>query len=210
MSILDQEFIGSILAGITASIAAASLYGALKAGVLRKIRLGSFEIEGNNSDVIELKRAFAEAAGSETKEVPFEIEQLANYYSQILAQSKISFWFSLIFASLGFAVIVVAAFLFQGVETGSTVAQFTAGVIMDAVAGLFFVQSRNAQKSMGDFFDKLRNDRAQAESRAICETIESPEAKDALRVHLALYYAGVGGHESIADGITENVFKKSV
>jgi len=207
---LNQEVIGSILAGVTASIAAASLYGALKAGVLKKIRLGGFEIEANSTEVLELKRAFTEAAKSGTKDVPFEIEQLANYYSQILAQSKISFWFSLIFASLGFAVIVVAAFLFQGADTGSTVAQFTAGVIMDAVAGLFFVQSRNAQKSMGDFFDKLRNDRAHAESRAICETIESPEAKDALRVHLALYYAGVGGHESIADRITKNVFQKSV
>lgn len=210
MSILNQETIGFILAGITASIAGASLYGALKAGVLKRIRLGGFEIEAKGSEVLELERAFAKAAGSGTKDIPFEIEQLANYYSQILTQSKISFWFSLIFASLGFAVIVVAAFLFQGAEIGSTAAQFAAGVIMDAVAGLFFVQSRNAQKSMGEFFDKLRNDRRQAESRALCEAIESPEARDALRVHLALHYAGVSAHESIADGITQNVFKESV
>jgi len=210
MSMINQEAIGSILAGITVSLAAASLYGALQAGVLKKIRFGAFELEGNSTEILQLKHSIAEASGKVTKDVPFEIEQLANYYSQILNQSKISFWFSLIFASLGFAVIVVAAFLFQGAETGSTIAQFTAGVIMDAVAGLFFVQSRNAQKSMSEFFDKLRNDRSQAESRALCETIESPEAKDALRVHLALYYAGVNGHENIADNITKTVFNKSI
>jgi hypothetical protein len=79
---------------------------------------------------------------------------------------------------------------------------------MDAVAGLFFVQSKNAQKSMGEFFDKLRKDRAQVESRALCEALTTPEAKDSLRVHLALFYAGVEGHESIAKSISETSLKR--
>ena len=158
--------------------------------------------------------AFREALERSSREpereaLPFEVEQLANYYAQILSQSKVAFWFSLIFASLGFLVIVVAAFLYSKTDSGSAIAQFVAGIIMDAVAGLFFVQSKNAQKPMGEFFDKLRKDRAQVESRALCEAVTTPEAKDALRVHLALFYAGVETHESVAKSIAEASLRRA-
>jgi len=205
-----QGLIAAVAAGLSASVAAVALAGAFRAGVLRRVRLGAFEIESNDAEAQQIRESLTKASESSGRDIPFEIEQLANYYSQILAQSKVSFWFSLIFASLGFAVIVAAAFFFQGGSTGATAVQFTAGVIMDAVAGLFFVQSRNAQKSMAEFFDKLRNDRAQVESRNLCEAIESTSARDALRVHLALYYAGVEEHDGIAKNITGTTLEQSV
>lgn len=198
-----QELIGAITASVAVAIAIASIAGAFKSGVFKKIRLGSLEFEASDKDYVIFKEGLALQEEKNEKEIPFEIEQLANYYSQILSQSKISFWFSLIFASLGFATIVVAAFLYTDSNGAATIAQFIAGLIMDAVAGLFFVQSRNAQKSMGEFFDKLRSDRLHMESRSLSESIESSEARDALRLHLALHYAGVGESDSIAKHITE-------
>lgn len=199
-----QELLGTFAASIAIAIAFASIAGAFKSGVFKKIRLGSLEFEASDKDYVIFKEGLTHREDKSEKEVPFEIEQLANYYSQILSQSKISFWFSLIFASLGFATIVVAAFLYTDSNGTATIAQFIAGLVMDAVAGLFFVQSRNAQKSMGEFFDKLRSDRLHMESRSLSESISSSEARDALRLHLALHYAGVGESEGIAKHITEN------
>lgn len=70
-----------------------------------------------------------------------------------------------------------AVFMYSSETVGTTVAQFSAGTIMDAVAALFFVQSRNAQKSMGEFFDKLRRDRNHFESRKLCESIDDAGAR---------------------------------
>lgn len=191
-----------ISVGVAVSALAATIAGALKAGVVKKIRLGSLELEAPSDEARKLREEL-KASIEKGKDIPFEIEQLANYYTQILAQSKISFWFSLIFASLGFVIIVVAAFLYTDGSGTATAAQFVAGIIMDAVAGLFFVQSRNAQKSMADFFDKLRSDRMQMESRNLSESIANEQAKDALKVHLSLYYAGIKEFESVAKGISD-------
>ena len=202
-----KEIMATIGASISVAVAIVSIAGAFKAGVLRKVKIGSIEFEASDDDSKQLKEALAKNATPESKDRPFEIEQLANYYSQILSQSKISFWFSLIFASLGFATIVVSAFLYSNLNGTATAVQFIAGIIMDAVAGLFFVQSRNAQKSMGEFFDKLRSDRLHAESKLISQEISSTEAQDALKLHLSLHYAGVPNSDSVAKHITEQCLK---
>ena len=203
LGIDPKELIAIIGATVSVAVAFTAMGGAFRAGVLKKVKFGGFEIEAPTEESVRFREALQKSSEAPEKDVPFEIEQLANYYSQILSQSKISFWFSLIFASLGFATIVVAAFLYTDANGTATVAQFTAGLIMDAVAGLFFVQSRNAQKSMGEFFDKLRNDRMHAESKLIGQDIDSAHAKDALRLHLSLHYAGVPNSEEVAKHITE-------
>ncbi len=223
----SQDFakVVSVLAATVGVVAAlASLLGAMRAGVLRKIRLGSIdiEIEANSQEAIEFRKAYKESLQEVTKEqvtsdanqggmdsgIPFEVTQLSNYYAQILSQSKVSFWFSLVFASIGFSVIISSAFLYSEGGLQATIVQFFSGVVVDAVAALFFVQSKNAQKSMGDFFDKLRRDRLHAESRKICEQIESSEAKDALRVHLSLHYAEVQNSQEISKAIADTCFRK--
>lgn len=75
------------------------------------------------------------------------------YYGEVLAQSKISFWFSLIFAVIGFLVIIFAAFSGSAESASASYIQIVSGVIIDAVAALFFVQSKRSQKSMAEFFD---------------------------------------------------------
>ena len=76
---------------------------------------------------------------------------------------------------------------------------------MEAVSSLFFVQSKNSQKSMGEFFDKLRSDRLHLESRKMCDDIKSVQVQDALKLHLSLHYADVENSEGIAKHISETV-----
>ena len=183
------------------------IFAAIRSGVLKSIRLGSFEIQATEQDV-EHAREIIRAVNTRASEpVPFETEQLANYYAQVLGQSKISFWFSLIFASIGFLFIVLAAFVHVDTNAGSTLARFIAGGLVDAVSALFFVQSKRAQNSMAKFFDKLRRDRNHAEARALCEGLDTAAARDALRVRLALHYAEVNAPESIAESIMKTCLR---
>jgi hypothetical protein len=186
-----SNVVSIFVTGFAVIFAIVAIIGAMRAGVLTRLRVGNLVDIQATPQEREAAKALVEAAKASHAEVPFETEQLALYYGQILAQSKVSFWFSLIFASLGFVVIIIAVFLYTGASAGATAAQFAAGVIMDAVATLFFIQSRNAQKSMGEFFDKLRRDRQQLESRKLCENIENGIARDALRIELSLHYAEV-------------------
>ena len=196
-----KEIASAIVTAATVLTAVAVVFVAFRSGILRRLRVGSFEIVASPRER-EQTRALIESISHPDREpVPFETEQLAQYYSQVLAQSKTSFWFSLIFASLGFAVIVIAGFLYSTTSQGATVAQFFAGVIMDTVAALFFVQSKNAQASMGEFFDKLRRDRQALEARKLCESLEDAVARDTLRIELALSYAAIPESSKVAKSI---------
>lgn len=197
------EAISTGLPLLAALAALASVLGAFRSGAVKRIRLGNLELAGSDGRNSEIESTIRRSLNKE--EIPFEVEQLTNYYSQILAQSKVSFWFSLVFASLGFVAILLAAFLYTDGNQGTTVAQFVAGVIMEAVASLFFVQSRNAQESMGDFFDKLRKDRLHMESRKLCDAIESQFVKDSLKLNLSLHYGGVEAAEGIAKQISQSL-----
>jgi hypothetical protein len=81
-----------------------------------------------------------------------QINQLIQYHANSLAQSQISFNFSIGAASLGFLVIIlgVVLVLFNSVSSASYLS-IASGAIIDAVAALFFVQSNQARKSMTEF-----------------------------------------------------------
>ena len=178
-----------------------SVLGAFKSGALNQIKLGSLEVKGRQVEKVQVEEFIRSVTAVDGDKVPFETEQLANYYSQVLAQSKVSFWFSLVFASIGFFIIVLAAFMHSSADTGSTIARFVAGGVVDAVAALFFVQSKRAQEAMSEFFDKLRRDRNHVEARKLCESLGTGETRDALRVRLALHYAEVSNPDDIARSI---------
>ncbi len=158
---------------------------------------------------LQQSKYFLEAAissVSSTGGAPVETEHLARYHAQVLLQTKVAFWFSIFFGAAGFLVIVAAAFLYTEGKLGVTIVQGIAGVIVDAVASLFFIQSNRAQKSMTEFFDKLRKDRQQVESRKLCEEVHNPDAKDALRIQLSLFYAGLENHDTVAHDIVSVCF----
>jgi hypothetical protein len=121
-----------------------------------------------------------------------------NITHQGLSQSRISFWFSLISASLGFAIIALSIVLFlQSVETNinsipdrivaASKLLFTlvAGTVIDAVAALFFVQSNKARQLMVEFFDKLD------EALSLIEKIPDPIIASRVKSIVALNFSDV-------------------
>ena len=130
-------------------------------------------------------------SGRDRGATPFEVAALANYYNQALRSARISFYFSLLFASIGFGVIIFAFISYQGADVAGAVIKVVSGTVIDAVSGLFFVQSTNSQKSMGEFFEKLRLDRLIAEARTMISEIEDPILRDQLRAQMILKYSGI-------------------
>jgi hypothetical protein len=130
-------------------------------------------------------------------DVPFEIEQLAAYYALSLGQAKTSFWFSLVFAAIGFVIIVGSGVLYtQGAIVAASI-KLISGLIVDAVSALFFVQSQRAQVSMFTFFEKLRSDRQYAEARKICDELNDNSMRDHLKAILVLQYTGLDAKSMI-------------
>lgn len=120
---------------------------------------------------------------------------LREYHAQGLAQSKISFWFSLVFAALGFLVIITAIFAINPnvkiTEQGRAVAAIISGTVIDAVSALFFVQSNKARQLMVDFFDRLRSDRKLEESLNLASSLSDIELKARLCTLLSLSFADI-------------------
>jgi len=173
---------------------------AFKSGALKEFQLGALKIKASEKSVTEHVNMLQSVAASESG-LQFETQQLAKYYGEVLAQSRLSFWFSLTFAVIGFLVIIYAAFSPSAVGQGASWLQVVSGVIIDAVAALFFVQSKRAQSSMAEFFDKLRLDRQHSDSQKMCDSIENTLIKDMLRAQLALYYAGLPDSHQVAQNM---------
>ena len=118
-------------------------------------------------------------------------ELIENYYSQALNQSKVSFWFSLTGASVGFCVIILSIILYQEDRNGVALFSLISGVVIEAVSTLFFTQTNRDQKRRSEFFENLRKDKQYKEALTLCESIQDPIAKDALKIQIALSFAGV-------------------
>lgn len=160
---------------------------ALRSGAIKSFRFGSIQLEGGltKEDV----DRFSKVETTDSK--PFEVKALSNYYNQALARANISFWFSLVFASIGFGVIIFAIITHSSGNIADTAIKLISGAVIDAVSALFFVQSANAQKSMSEFFEKLRLDRLNVEARELIGEIDNLERRDQLRAQLVIKYAGI-------------------
>jgi hypothetical protein len=118
---------------------------------------------------------------------------LDEYHAQGLSQSKISFWFSIIFASLGF-LIIASALLRVNIgasmsNQAPTIISLISGTVIDAVSALFFVQSNKARQLMTEFFDRLRKDRKFEEALRLAGSVKDPSLQSRLQTLLALSFA---------------------
>lgn len=186
---------------VTVIIILLVVIGAIKAGILRIDSTLHQEVKAMEKSITVGNKLIADFTNSQEDIMPYETDTLTRYYAQVLSQSKISFWFSLICAAVGFGVIVIAVFLHSDDKMATTVISLISGTVIDAVSTLFFVQSKSAQKSMSNFFDKLRNDYQQLESRKVCSSIGNSLAKDALNIQLALHFAQVGNEQEMSEFI---------
>jgi len=133
--------------------------------------------------------------------VTFDIDRFNEYHSQSLSQSKISFWFSLIFASIGFFIITTSIFTYNKEQGFSNYIGIVAGTIIDAVSALFFYQSNKARQLMSEFFDRLRMDRKMMESLRLCNSIDDDPMRNSLKITFSLYFSGLQKSEQLAKDI---------
>jgi hypothetical protein len=150
--------------------------------------------------ILDFARADARIAGRETTSFTKDnvspggkqFALLSEYHSQGLGQSRISFWFSLIFAGLGFAVIVTALLVMNNntklTDQAKPLISVVSGMITEAVSALFFVQSNKARALMIEFFDKLRADRKLEEALKLANDLADPVIQSRLQFLLALNF----------------------
>jgi hypothetical protein len=119
------------------------------------------------------------------------------YHSQGLRQANFSFNFSIAAACVGFSMICLSILLtyFQYVGQESSLSKpifvLTSGTIVDAVAGLFFIQSNKTRNTMVAFFDKLRTDRKLDEALSLVNAITNADHADRLRMLLSMKFAEI-------------------
>ena len=170
--------------------------------LIEKIKPTEVYISNHYSNGSEIKVGLGETILN-NKALNFENEHLSNYYKQTLLQSQISFWFSLIFASLGFLLIILASVFHATNSLDKTIISIISGVVIDAISALFFVQSNNAKKAVTTFFEKLRKDKQIHDAIKICESIEDIKIKDKLKVNLSLSLVGLANSNELTKELTE-------
>jgi hypothetical protein len=117
---------------------------------------------------------------------------LRAYATQGLTQSKISFNTSLSAAALGFSVILVGVVLsLFGGRIEQAIVPVISGTVIDAVSLLFFVQDRRHQKTMFDFFERLREDRKLDEALALLNNTPDEQIPSRVQAAMVLHFAEV-------------------
>jgi len=123
------------------------------------------------------------------------VESLVNsYHQQALSQAKVQFWFSVGAATVGFAYILYAA---STVEVQSVVGymKILPGVVIDAVAALFFRQAEQTRERATALYDRLRQDKQVSRAEAMVASIEDTTIRSAVKAQIALHMAGLAPKE---------------
>lgn len=81
-----------------------------------------------------------------------------------------------------------------------------AGTIINAVAGLFFVQSNRTRRLMSEFFDRLRNDEKIFVAMGLVNSLKEKDAQTRLKCVLALSFSNV----ELSKDILESLMPKSI
>jgi len=115
---------------------------------------------------------------------------ITNYHEQALGQAKAQFWFSIAAATIGFVWILWAGAAIDP-QALATVSKTLPGIVMDAVAFLFFRQASETRQRATELYDRLRRDKQMAESATIVASIEDLRLRGAVKAQLALHMAGL-------------------
>lgn len=185
-----------------------SIIIAWKKGLLVE-KKGGKDTDARRPTVIRGDANVIQISPSEMQRMAYDPNKFDEYHQQSINQSRISFWFSLIFAMIGFLIIATSIFTYSD---KSGYLGIVAGTIIDAVSALFFVQSNKARQLMSDFFDKLRQDRKLEESLKLCESIDDVFLRNAVKVKLSIYFSGIEDSHNIVSEIIKigkNMLSKS-
>lgn len=119
------------------------------------------------------------------------VEDLINgYHRQALDQARAQFWFSAVAATVGFGWIIYTGTQIE-FERLTTVFQTIPGIIMEAVAFLFFRQAEATRERATALYDRLRTDNQQSQSVSIVDSIDDALIRSAVKAQLSLHMAGL-------------------
>ena len=91
-------------------------------------------------------------------------------------------------------------------SNATSIVGLLAGTIINAVAGLFFVQSNRTRRLMSEFFDRLRNDEKVAEAVELVNSLQDTQTQSRLKSVLALSFASVELNKDVLELLMLNPF----
>lgn len=124
----------------------------------------------------------------------FVSELVNGYHQQALSQAKVQFWFSVAAATVGFAYILVAATRASD-GTLAIVLNSLPGVVIDAVAFLFFKQAEQTRERATALYDRLRQDSQIEGAREMVESIDDVQIRSLVKAQIALHMSGLSPKE---------------
>lgn len=124
----------------------------------------------------------------------FVSELVNGYHQQALSQAKVQFWFSVAAATVGFGYILVAATR-AGDGTLAVVLNSLPGVVIDAVAFLFFKQAEQTRERATALYDRLREDSLVEGAREMVESIDDVQIRSLVKAQIALHMSGLSPKE---------------
>ncbi len=124
------------------------------------------------------------------------VEDLVNsYHRQALDQARIQFWFSIMAAMIGFALIVVV--LLTSLRNSANVNEYllllraVPGITIEAIAILFLRQAAETRQRATELYDRLRTDNQRTQAVALVESIEDKTVRSVVQAQLVLHMAGL-------------------
>ncbi len=134
------------------------------------------------------------SANGDKNTLSFVSDLVSSYHQQALSQAKVQFWFSVAAATVGFAYILFAA---ARTADGSlsVVLNVLPGVVIDAVALLFFKQAEQTRERATALYDRLRQDSQIEKARAMVESIDDVHVRSLVKAQIALHMTGLSPKE---------------
>lgn len=160
----------------------------LEKSLKTKKEITSYDFSNLALTLSTIQKEFEKLKNNEVTETTILIK---NYHQQALQLSKIQFWFSIIAASIGFLFILANIFLYYSDNEIRYIFNIIPGVVMDAIAYLFFRQSNETRNKTIGYFDKLRTDNQKQKSLELVDNIENTKLKDLIYAQIAINTSGV-------------------
>ncbi len=194
----------NLLAALAAAAAIWSmvrlLRSAHKSGDLKNLIVNPLEGEGS---LLEAQQAGGNApSGEGDNTLDLGNRQLVEYFNLVSHQARAGFKLAGLFAGLGLVLLIVTAVVPARYTGGLALLQLLTGGMLLGLAGLFFNRLKSTHRSICECLEKLMARGRQLKARELCESVNDEQSRDALRIQLALHYAGVSRALHTAKAIT--------
>jgi hypothetical protein len=154
--------------------------------------ISAVELEAKIAQAIQTN--LATIAKNTRESLNFVGELVNGYHQQALSQAKVQFWFSVTAATVGFIYILVAATR-AGDGSFAIILNSLPGVVIDAVAFLFFKQAEQTRERATALYDRLRQDSQVEGAREMVESIDDIQIRSLVKAQIALHMSGLSPKE---------------